>query len=71
MGVENLRSGKPTIRLTGGAATRLSEITPPGMIVQIDLTMTDEPPIAQAMVIISALPALSGADGAGGLGTAP
>jgi holo-[acyl-carrier protein] synthase len=56
MGVENLRSGKPTLRLTGGAATRLSEMTPPGMIVQIDLTMTDEPPMAQAMVIISALP---------------
>ena len=56
MGVENLRSGKPTLRLTGGAAARLSEMTPPGMIVQIDLTMTDEPPMAQAMVIISALP---------------
>jgi holo-[acyl-carrier protein] synthase len=59
MGVENLRSGKPTLRLTGGAAARLSEMTPPGMVVQIDLTMTDEPPMAQAMVIISALP-LSG-----------
>jgi holo-[acyl-carrier protein] synthase len=56
MGVENLRSGKPTLRLTGGAAARLSEMTPPGMVVQIDLTMTDEPPMAQAMVIISALP---------------
>jgi holo-[acyl-carrier protein] synthase len=55
MGVENLRSGKPTIRLTGGAAARLAELTPPGMVVQIDLTMTDEPPMAQAMVIISAL----------------
>jgi holo-[acyl-carrier protein] synthase len=71
MGVENLRSGKPTIRLTGGAATRLSEITPAGMVVQIDLTMTDEPPIAQAMVIISALPALTEADATGGQGTAP
>ncbi len=55
MGVENLRSGKPTIRLTGGAAARIAELTPPGMVVQIDLTMTDEPPMAQAMVIISAL----------------
>ncbi len=55
MGVENLRSGKPTIKLTGGAAARLAELTPPGMVVQIDLTMTDEPPMAQAMVIISAL----------------
>jgi holo-[acyl-carrier protein] synthase len=62
MGVENLGSGKPTLRLTGGAATRLSELTPAGMVVQIDLTMTDEPPIAQAMVIISALPALRDAD---------
>ncbi len=57
MGVENLRGGKPTLKLTGGAAARLLEMTPPGMIVQIDLTMTDEPPMAQAMVIISALPA--------------
>ena len=56
MGVENLSGGKPTLRLTGGAAARLSEMTPPGMLVQIDLTMTDEPPMAQAMVIISALP---------------
>lgn len=56
MGVENMKSGKPTLRLTGGAAARLSEMTPPGMLVQIDLTMTDEPPMAQAMVIISALP---------------
>jgi holo-[acyl-carrier protein] synthase len=55
MGVENLRSGKPTIVLTGGAAARLAEMTPPGMIVQIDLTMTDEPPMAHALVIISAL----------------
>ena len=54
MGVENLRSGKPTLRLSGGAAARLQELTPPGMVVQIDLTMTDEPPMAQAMVIISA-----------------
>ena len=56
IGVENLKSGKPTLRLTGGAALRLSELTPDGMIAQIDLTMTDEPPMAQAMVIISALP---------------
>jgi holo-[acyl-carrier protein] synthase len=63
MGVENLRSGKPTLRLTGGAAARLSEMTPPGMVVQIDLTMTDEPPMAQAMVIISALPPRAEAGG--------
>lgn len=61
MGVENLRSGKPTLILTGGAAERLRAMTPPGMVVQIDLTMTDEPPMAQAMVIISAMPAGSDA----------
>ena len=56
IGVENLRSGKPSLRLTGGAAARLLEITPSGLVAQTDLTMTDEPPMAQAMVIISALP---------------
>jgi holo-[acyl-carrier protein] synthase len=71
MGVENLGSGKPTLRLTGGAASRLSELTPAGMVVQIDLTMTDEPPIAQAMVIISARPAVGDADIGGRAGAAP
>ncbi len=42
--------------LTGGAARRLAEITPPGMVAQIDLTITDEHPQAQAIVIISAVP---------------
>ncbi|MBV8391630.1 MAG: holo-ACP synthase [Alphaproteobacteria bacterium] len=56
MGVINLRSGKPTIALTGGAAARLAEITPAGMTAQIDLSLTDEYPLAQAFVIISALP---------------
>ena len=56
MGVVNLNSGKPTMALTGGALARLEEITPPGMKAQIDLTLTDEPPIAQAIVIISAVP---------------
>jgi len=55
MGVINLRSGKPTIALTGGALTRLEEITPAGMSPQIDLTLTDEFPMAQAFVIISAV----------------
>jgi holo-[acyl-carrier protein] synthase len=63
MGVENLRTGKPTLRLTGGAAARLLELTPPGMVVQIDLTMTDEAPMAQAMVIISAFPLAGEAEG--------
>ena len=57
MGVVNLPSGKPTLHLTGGAARRLAEITPPGMVAQIDLTITDDHPHAQAIVIISALPA--------------
>src|SRR5277367_6349747 len=54
LGVINLPGGKPTLALTGGAAARLAEITPPGMTVQIDLTLTDEYPLAQAFVIISA-----------------
>lgn len=57
MGVVNLPSGKPTLALTGGAALRLAEITPPGMKAVIDLSLTDEPPIAQAIVIITAVPA--------------
>jgi holo-[acyl-carrier protein] synthase len=56
MGVVNMRGGKPTLALTGGALARLREITPPGMTAQIDLTLTDEYPLAQAIVIISAVP---------------
>jgi holo-[acyl-carrier protein] synthase len=55
MGVVNLPSGKPTMALTGGALARLHEITPPGMTAQIDLTLTDEPPLAEAFVIITAV----------------
>jgi holo-[acyl-carrier protein] synthase len=54
MGVVNLPSGKPTFKLTGGALKRLQAITPPGMVAQIDLTITDDFPLAQAIVIISA-----------------
>ena len=57
MGVVNLRSGKPTMELKGGAAKRLAELVPDGMVAQIDITLTDEPPIAEAFVIISAVPA--------------
>jgi holo-[acyl-carrier protein] synthase len=57
MGVVNLPSGKPTMRLTGGALARLAAITPPGCDSQIDLALTDEGPLAQAFVIISAVPA--------------
>jgi len=56
LGVVNLPGGKPTLTLTGGAAERLAHLTPPGMRAVIDLTITDEPPLASAMVIISALP---------------
>src|SRR4030088_1765131 len=56
MGVVNLPSGRPTMRLTGGALRRLEEITPDGYEPQIDLTITDEGPMAQALVIISAVP---------------
>ena len=57
LGVVNLPSGKPTMRLTGGAAQRLAALLPPGMEAQIDITLTDDHPQAQALVIISAVPA--------------
>ena len=56
MGVVNLRSGKPTMALTGGALARLRSMTPEGMACVIHLSMTDEIPYAQAFVIIEALP---------------
>jgi holo-[acyl-carrier protein] synthase len=56
MGVINLPSGRPTIRLTGGAALQLGEITPDGYEARIDLTLTDDFPLAAAIVIISGLP---------------
>ena len=56
MGVVNLRSGQPTLALTGGAAARLAEMTPPGQRAMIHLSMTDDHPYAQAFVIIEALP---------------
>lgn len=57
LGVVNLPSGQPTLRMTGGAEQRLLAITPPGMLAQVALTMTDEYPYAYAQVIISAVPA--------------
>ena len=54
MGVVNLPSGRPTLQLTGGALRRLQAITPKGYEPRIDLTITDEGPMAQALVIISA-----------------
>jgi holo-[acyl-carrier protein] synthase len=56
MGVVNLPTGKPTMALTGGAARRLAELLPPGTEAQIDITITDDYPLAQALVIISAVP---------------
>jgi len=55
LGVINLPSGQPSMQLTGGALQRLNEITPPGMVARLDVTLTDEPPIAQAVVIITAV----------------
>lgn len=57
MGVVNLPSGRPTMRLSGGALKRLEAITPAGCTPQIDLSLSDEGPLAQAIVIISAVPA--------------
>jgi holo-[acyl-carrier protein] synthase len=56
MGVVNLPSGRPTMSLTGGALARLNDITPDGFEARIDVSLTDEYPLAQAIVIISAVP---------------
>lgn len=56
LGVVNLSSGQPTLRMTGGAAERLKAITPAGHLAHVALTLTDEYPYAQAMVIITAVP---------------
>ena len=56
MGVVNLRSGRPTMVLTGGAAEQLRRITPCGSEAHIHITLTDDFPLAQAMVVISAVP---------------
>ena len=56
MGVVNLPSGQPTMKLTGGALARLEQMTPAGMKAVIHLSLTDDHPYAQAFVIIEALP---------------
>jgi holo-[acyl-carrier protein] synthase len=56
LGVINLPSGQPTMKLTGGALERLRAITPAGHDVRIDVSITDEGPMAQALVVISAVP---------------
>ena len=55
MGVVNLPSGRPTLELTGGAAQALARLTPEGHAVRIDLSITDDFPTAQAIVIITAI----------------
>jgi holo-[acyl-carrier protein] synthase len=60
MGVVNLPSGRPTLVLTGGAALQLRRITPPGYEAKIDLSLTDDYPLAQAIVIISGVPLKDG-----------
>jgi holo-[acyl-carrier protein] synthase len=59
MGVVNLPSGRPTMKLTGGALARLNAITPAGCEARIDVSVTDEGPMAQAVVVISAVPRAS------------
>jgi len=56
MGVVNLPSGRPTMKLTGGAASRLAKLIPLGHEARIDVSITDEYPLAQAFVVISAVP---------------
>ena len=63
MGVANLPSGQPTMKLTGGAARRLAEITPPGHVPHIHVSLTDDYPLAVSFVIISA--ELEGTSGSG------
>jgi len=55
MGVVNLRSGQPTMQLTGGAAERLQRLMPPGLAPRIHVTITDDHPWAQAFVVIEAV----------------
>ncbi len=55
MGVVNLPTGRPTMELTGGALERLRAITPAGMDARIDITLTDEPPMASAVVMITSV----------------
>jgi holo-[acyl-carrier protein] synthase len=57
LGVVNQSTGQPGMRLTGGALRRLEAITPVGMRARLDVSLTDEPPLAHAVVIITALPA--------------
>ncbi len=62
MGVVNLPSGKPTMALTGGAARHLERLTPDGHVPRIHVTITDDFPLAQALVIIEAVAATPAAE---------
>ncbi|HSK40847.1 MAG TPA: holo-ACP synthase [Arenibaculum sp.] len=64
MGVVNLPGGRPTMLLTGGALVRLGAITPPGMTAVVSVTLTDEYPLAEAFVVISAVPGSGSAQSA-------
>ncbi|MGY2048419.1 holo-ACP synthase [Methylobacterium sp. JK268] len=57
MEVVNLPGGQPTLRLTGGAATRLAALIPEGHLARVHVSLTDDPPLAQAFVVIEAVPA--------------
>lgn len=55
MVVQNLPTGQPIMLLKGGAKARLDSLTPPGLVARVDVSQTDEYPMAHAMVIISAI----------------
>src|SRR5690348_9531225 len=65
MGVVNLPSGRPSMVLTGGAAVQLKRLTPAGFQARIDVTLTDDFPLAQAVVLISGVPVTTGENDAG------
>ncbi|MBL8552374.1 MAG: holo-ACP synthase [Hyphomonadaceae bacterium] len=62
MGVVNLSSGQPTMALTGGAASRLVAMTPPGCVAEIHVSLTDDFPLAQSFVVISAVASVSASE---------
>ena len=71
LGVINLASGKPSMVLTGGAAQRLASMTPSGMKAMIELSITDESSLAEAIVIISTIPESAPEDISGGKDAMP
>jgi len=71
LGVINSADGRPTLQLTGGAGRRLATLTPPGLDAVVHLTLTDEPPMAQAVVVIEAVSACSAAPPAASASASP